>query len=493
MKALISVYKKEKIIEFARRLSKMDWDIVSTGGTYKYLEKAGINVTKVSDITGTQEMLGGRVKTLHTKIFAGILAREDQQSEIENLDIPGFEIVCCNLYPFKKAVKKYNNEEEILENIDIGGVTLLRAGAKNYKRVTVVTEPDDYDLIIKDLKSGSVSLKRKRGLALKAFQKTADYDIAISNYFKGAEIKDQLYIRERKSMDLRYGENPHQKGALYGDIPYKKLQGEKELSFNNIQDMDAAVNVVRDLKIPGTAIIKHMVPCGAASGADVHEAYCKALESDPMSAFGGIVSFNTKVDKKTALEMVKHFFEVIAAPEFEPEALKVLSSKKNLRVVKYSKNGNDFDIRKINGGFLVQEQDSFEGEKWEAVTEKKPSDEQLSELEFAWRIAGNLRSNAIVISKDMQTKGLGSGETARVKAVEVAGSKIKQFFGENQDDLVMASDGFFPFPDAVERAAELNVSAIIQPGGSKNDSKVIDKCNELGIAMVFAGRRHFLH
>ncbi len=535
MKVLISVYNKKGIGDFAGNLRKLGWEIISTGGTYDFLKSAGIDVTKVSDFTGSPEILGGRVKTLHPKIFAGILARSDQRKELANHSIPKIDMVCCNLYPFKEALLKYDNESLILENIDIGGVTLLRAAAKNYHNVIVVTDCKDYDEVIKELKSDGISIRMRKKYGLNAFKVTAEYDRAIAEYFSenlqptglinqtptknnvgvGFIRPDEININLRKIMDLRYGENPLQKAALYGKVPFKKIQGEKELSFNNIQDANAAINIVKSFSSPAAVIIKHLVPCGAASKDDILDSYINALKSDPMSAFGGIIGLNEKLEENVAREIIKSFFEVIVAPDFSKDSLKILSGKPNLRVVKYSsfkeeidmqiplspfikggsKGGftNEIDIRGISGGLLVQDMDTFEGEDWKVVTKKQPTEEQMEDLKFAWKIVRFLKSNAIAIVKNSQTYGLGSGETARVGAVNVAISKLKQFFGEDEDNLVMASDAFFPFPDAVEEAVKANVCSVVQPGGSKNDSLVIKRADELGISMVFTGRRHFLH
>ncbi len=496
MKALISVYDKTGILDFAKELVTNGWEIISTGGTYKILLENGINAVKVSDFTGSPEVLGGRVKTIHPKVFAGILARDDQQDELEEHNLPRIDMVCCNLYPFEETVKKTESETEILENIDIGGVTLLRAAAKNYSNVIVVTDPGDYGKIISELKSGSIECDRRKIYAQKAFSSTAAYDKAITDYFTGRAVAvsdDKINISFSKTMDLRYGENSHQKAALYGDVPFTKIQGEKELSFNNIQDANAAVNIMKSLNDPSVIIIKHAVPCGAAYSKDVSDAYRKALSSDPMSAFGGIVGLNRRLEKNLAEEIIKTFYEVVAAPDFSDESLEVLKRKQNLRVVKYKSFKEPMDIRNVSGALLAQDPDSFEGEEWSTVTETNPNDFQMKDLEFAWKIVRFLKSNAIAIVKDGQTYGLGSGETARVGAVNVAFSKIKQFFGEDSENLVMASDAFFPFPDAVEEAAKAKVTAIVQPGGSKNDANVIAKANELSISMVFTGRRHFLH
>jgi phosphoribosylaminoimidazolecarboxamide formyltransferase/IMP cyclohydrolase len=494
MKALLSVFDKRGIVDFAKKLKELDCEIISTGGTYKCLSEEGISVTKISDFTGSPEILGGRVKTLHPKIFAGILAREDQQEELEENNLTRLDIVCCNLYPFEETVKKGADEKEVLENIDIGGVTLLRAAAKNYENVIILTDPDDYNHVIDEIASGGeISRETRKKLALKAFKTTAHYDNMISRYFSGTQDLDEINISLKKVMDLRYGENSQQKAAVYGDLPFEKIQGEKELSFNNLQDLNGAVNIVKSFNEPAVAIIKHAVPCGAASCSNFYDSYMKALESDSLSAFGGIVGLNGRLEKDVAEEIVKHFYEVVVAPEFSAESLEVLAQKKNLRVVRYMPFEDDLDMRRIPGGLLIQHPDSFEGENWKVVTDRQPSEEEMADMKFAWNVVRFLKSNAIALVKGRQTYGLGSGETSRVGAVEVAKSKVTKFFGDDKGELVMASDAFFPFPDGIESAAEAGVTVVVQPGGSVRDEEVIKKADELGICMVFTGRRHFLH
>jgi len=492
LRALISVYDKNGIEYFAGALNKKGWELVSTGGTHDVLMEAGLSPIKVSEVTGFPEILRGRVKTLHPKIFGAILADENQQEEIEKHGIERIDLVCCNLYPFQLAAERFSgqkNEDRVLENIDIGGVALLRAAAKNYKNVLSVTDPSDYGRVVELLENGKLDKRVRKEFAAKAFEHTASYDIAIRDYYTGS---DGITVSMRKISDLRYGENPHQSASLYGDIPLEKHSGKKELSFNNYQDIESAIAIVKNFDLPATSIIKHTVPCGAAVSGDVYDSFKKAHKSDTMSAFGGVIGLNRELTEQVAKEISKNFFEVVAAPSFSKKALKKLEEKPNLRVVKYSKKDDDRDLRKITGGMLRQNADTFESEEWKTVTCKKPSEGQLKDLEFSWKIARFLKSNAIVIAKDGQTKGLGSGETARVMAVKIAIEKMKDFF-PGEENLVMASDGFFPFPDAVEEASRAGVKAIVQPGGSKNDVKVIEAANKLGISMVFTGRRHFLH
>lgn len=494
-RALISVYDNEGILDFAGSLEKLGWEIICTSGTYNIIKGAGIDVIRVSDYTGSPEVLNGRIKTLHPKIFAGILAMDDQQGELDEYGTPRIDMVCCNLYPFKETIEKSKDECEILENIDIGGVALIRAAAKNYHNVIVVTDPQDYPDVIEKITSVAISSEDRKKYGLKAFTTTAEYDRVISSYFSGdtAGGDSEININLKKVMDLRYGENSHQKAALYGNVPFKKIRGIRELSFNNIQDINAAVNIVRSFDEPAAVIIKHSVPCGAASSSTVLDAYRRALESDSMSAFGGIIGLNRKLEKNLAEEIIKNFFEVIAAPDFSKDGLEILSQKKKLRVVKYHPFKEEQDMRKVSGGLLVQDSDTFAGEEWEVVTREKPTEEQMKDLKFAWKIVRFLKSNAVAIIRDSQTRGLGCGETSRVGAVNVAVSKLKQFFGEDEKNLVMASDAFFPFPDAVEEAVKAGVCAIVQPGGSKNDNNIIRRADELGVSMVFTGRRHFFH
>ncbi len=489
MRALVSVYDKKGVKEFCEYLSLKKWEIYSTGGTRKFLEKAGIDVTDISEVTGYPDMLEGRVKTLHPAVFGGLLARRDQKKELARLNIKPFGLICVNLYPFTRAEKEGRSEKELLEYIDIGGVSLIRAGAKNYKEVRVVCDPRDYTLIMEDMEKGTLSLKKRRLLAAKAFSHTCEYEQAISSYFN----REQFILNLPLSEKLRYGENPHQRAALYGTPPFTKIQGKKELSFNNYQDLDAGVGIVKSFTAPACAIIKHSVPCGAAVGSGITEAYEKAYSADPMSAFGGIVTFNRELNEETAREMSGNFYEVVAAPSFSRGALRVLEEKENLRVVEYDEFKVHKDWRKISGGVLVQDPDSFKGEKWKIVTSFKPDERQEKDLRFAWKIAAFLKSNAVAIVGGGKTMGLGGGETARVSAVEIAVNKMKKFCPREKVSPVMASDAFFPFPDAVERAAAAGIKSIIQPGGSKNDSEVVDAAEKLGVSMVFTGRRHFLH
>ncbi|MGM0568817.1 MAG: bifunctional phosphoribosylaminoimidazolecarboxamide formyltransferase/IMP cyclohydrolase [Elusimicrobiota bacterium] len=489
MRALISVYDKKGIEEFSSFLAQKGYELYSTGGTKRVIKKAGLQVSNVADMTGYPDMLGGRVKTLHPAVFGGILAREDQKEELSKHKLDFIDLVCVNLYPFEKKLAEGKKESELLENIDIGGVTLLRAAAKNYPRVIVLSSPEDYDIVMDAISGDGISSSLRRKLAAKAFARTLKYESAISGYFN----RDSLSLNLPRVSELRYGENPHQKAGLYGNPPYKKIQGKKELSFNNYQDMDAAVKIASELKGPAAAVIKHTVPCGAAEGTSIKEAYEKAYSADPMSAFGGIAAFNAEVDEDTAEMMLDNFYEVAAAPSFSRGALKILSRKENLRVVIFSPGKDSKNYRQIAGSFLVQDEDSFKDEKWDVKTSFKPDLNQERDLKFAWKVARFMKSNAVVIAGDCKTLGLGGGETARVTAVDIAVNKMNTFSPDYKKSTVMASDAFFPFPDAVKKAAEAGIKSIVQPGGSRNDEKVVKEAEKLGISMVFTGRRHFLH
>ncbi len=490
MRTLISVSDKTGLEDFARKLVSLGYEIISTGGTYKFLREHGIPATKVEEITGFGEMLGGRVKTLHPAIHGAILAKKKE--DLEKYGIKGIDMVVVNLYPFEK----YRNaeEEDMIENIDIGGVALLRAGAKNYERVIVVSSPNQYDEVIDLLKEEKFTLERRREYALEAFAKTASYDAMIYNAL-WSKFKDGLpehfIYTAKKDMALRYGENPHQRGAFYtdGSVEWEQLHG-KKLSFNNIRDMDAAWNMVMQFEKPAVAIIKHANPCGAALGESIKEAYLKALAGDPISAYGSIVASNRTVDVNAAEEMRKLFIEVLIAPDFEPDALKILERKKNIRIIKMRKWMKDgYDIKRVDGGVLVQEWDTKKLERAECVSNRIPTEEEMRDLLFAWTMVRFVKSNAIVFAKDDMLVGVGAGQMSRVDAVKIAAMKA----GERAREAVMASDAFFPFRDAIDVAYEAGVTAIIQPGGSKRDKEVIEAVNEHNMAMLFTGFRVFLH
>ncbi|MEO0091538.1 MAG: bifunctional phosphoribosylaminoimidazolecarboxamide formyltransferase/IMP cyclohydrolase [candidate division WOR-3 bacterium] len=492
-RAIISVWDKEGVIDLAKVLAEFNIEIIATGKTAALLRREKIKVTEVSEYTSSPEILGGRVKTLHPKIAGGILSYR-QEKDIEPIDM-----VVCNLYPFEESLKKNLTDEQMIEMIDIGGVTLLRAGAKNYQYVTVVPDKKFYPMVIKELKeTKEISLATRKLLALKTFEIIAHYDSVIQEYFYNqfpainfAEYYTKTYI---KSLVLRYGENPHQKAFYYQDpftnFQIKQIQG-KELSYNNLLDLDAVISIVKDFSKNTCAIVKHNIPCGVATRDNPQDAFLNALESDSKSAFGGIVGFNCGVDEDTAKEMTKIFLEVITAPSFTQEALAILKTKKNLRVIEYVGEMSKMVVRNCLGGVLVQEKDILvENVKdWKIVSDRKPTPEEFSELEFAWKVVKFVKSNGIVLTKNKATIGIGAGQTSRIDAVEIAIKKAQ----EKLTGAVMASDGFFPFRDSIDIAAQNNIKAIIEPGGSVNDKEVIGAANQHNIALIFTGIRHFRH
>ncbi len=507
--ALISVSNKEGIVDFAKQLEKFGFTIVSSGGTFRVLKEAGLSTVKVSDITGFPEILDGRVKTLHPKIHGGILAdlrKESHKEELEKHGINPFEIVCVNLYPFKETVKKTDNIDQIIENIDIGGPTLLRASAKNFHTVTVVVDPEDYSMVIEEItKNGSVAFELRKELALKAFSHTASYDIAISSFFNrilDKKFPENLFLEFNLENTLRYGENPHQDAAFYSEPDNRKdelpaltqLQG-KALSYNNLMDSDAAIDMVREFEEPGCVIVKHANPCGIGRDKDsIHTAFERAHSTDPMSAFGGIIALNRGVDEELASTITKNFVEVVIAPSFTEGAKKVFSKKKNLRLIELPINSEKypyFNIKRVRGGILLQDADTIKEkkEKWQVVTDVKPDEETMRALEFAWKVVKHVKSNAIVFCRENETLGIGAGQMSRVDSVKIAVMKTSK----DLKGSVLASDAFFPFRDSIDEAAKIGVKAIIQPGGSIRDKEVIEAANEHGIAMVFTGIRHFRH
>jgi phosphoribosylaminoimidazolecarboxamide formyltransferase / IMP cyclohydrolase len=499
-RALISVSEKKGIAAFARRLSRMGFEIISTGGTARTLVENRVPVIPVSEVTGEPEILGGRVKTLHPMIHGGILANLDDPDHVTQLvehGIGPIDLVCINLYPFEETVAGGASEKEAVEQIDIGGPAMLRAAAKNFGSVIVVPSPEFYNEVLAELDLGEVSQETRRRLALAAFRRTAGYDAAIAEWFEQEErFPDLLATRYEKVLPLRYGENPHQMAAYYAGIGQhhllsgvEKLQG-KDLSFNNLGDLDAARTLLAELGEPAAAVIvKHATPCGAAVGETVQMAYGKALASDPVSAFGGIVALNRPVDGTLAGEITRVFTEVLIAPHFTPEAREAFAAKPNTILLQAGAlTLPELSARNVTGGLLLQDADVIEdGSGYRVVTEKKP--EQIADLLFAWRVAKRVRSNAIVLARDGATVGIGGGQTSRVDASELAVKKA----GERTRGAVAASDAFFPFADGVEALAEAGITAVIQPGGSKRDEEVINAANERGVAMVFTGRRHFLH
>lgn len=516
-RALLSVSDKAGIVELAAVLENNDVEIISTGGTAKKIRDAGIEVTSISDVTDYPEMMEGRVKTLHPNIHAGLLARRTKKSdmeELEKLDIKTIDLVVCNLYPFAKTIKKENVEmEEVLENIDIGGPTMIRSAAKNFPDVLVVVDSNDYDLVKQKIsEKNTIDYNFKKKMAYKAFNHTAEYDAVIQKYlFDDLEKKNKfpnVYIKPYyKSDDLRYGENPHQSAAFYKEKEIKensianavKLKG-KEMSFNNINDTNGAIELLKEFtEKPTAAVIKHTNPCGLASAEDITTAFKNAYAGDPLSAFGSIVSLNRKVDKRLAKEIVsgEKFIEVITAPGYSNEAVEILNNRwDSLRILKtgkleYEYNDPGYDLKKVTGGLLVQDRDLnlIKENEIELVTKSKVDNQYLKDLMFAWKAVKHVKSNAIVMAKDKMIVGVGAGQMSRVDSMIIAGRKAKG----RQKGAVVASDAFFPFPDAVKKAAELGIKAIIQPGGSIRDEKVIKKAEELGIAMYFTNTRHFRH
>ena len=509
MRALISVSDKTGVVEFAKELEKLGVEIISTGGTHKKLSENGIKVTGISDVTGFPECLDGRVKTLHPAVHGGILAmreKPEHMKQLKDLGIETIDIVAINLYPFKETILKPDTTLPVaIENIDIGGPTMLRSAAKNHKDVAVICDPCDYSSVIEELKeSGSVSYDAKYRLALKVFQHTASYDAMIADYLRkqiGAELPDNITLTFEKVQELRYGENPHQKATYYKEVKpcagslvnAQQLHG-KELSFNNINDTNGALNCLKEFSEPTIVAVKHANPCGVGTADDIYTAYMRAYESDPVSIYGGIVASNRPIDKATAEEISKIFLEIVIAPDFTEEAMEVLTKKKNIRLLKLSdiseKGAADaIDIKAVSGGILVQDTDRTLFNELKVVTDRAPTDEEMKNMIFAMKVVKHIRSNGIVIAKDSKTLGVGPGQVNRIWAVE---NSIRQS-NFDIEGAVLASDAFFPFDDCVTSAAAAGVKAIIQPGGSVRDDESIKKANELGIAMVFTGQRHFKH
>ncbi len=513
--ALISVSDKESIVDFARELQKLGVKIISTGGTAKLLRQENIDVTLISDVTGFPEILEGRVKTLHPLIFGGILAKRESalhQQQIKEQNVSQIDLVVVNLYPFEKTIsKKEVTLDEAIENIDIGGPSLLRAAAKNYQDISVVIQPESYPAIIKELKEndGEISLSTKKDLAVKVFEHTAYYDTMISKYLsknmleETEEFPRNINLLAKKKMDLRYGENPHQKATFYKE-PYideanlgDAVQlGGKELSFNNLVDLNAVLEIIKDFSEPTVVFVKHTNPCGLASADFVKTAYQKAYEGDPLSAYGSIIGINRVVDVELA-QLINDttFVEAVLAPDYKENALEILKQKKNRRILKIGdlskQDAQVKDIKKISGGFLVQDRNLQELsiDDLKVASEKKPTQKELEKLLFAWKAVKHIKSNAIVLTKDKQVVGVGAGQMSRVDSVKIAVMKSEDRSGGSY----LASDAFFPFRDGVDEAAKAGVIAIIQPGGSKRDREAIDAANEHGIAMVFTGSRCFKH
>lgn len=505
MKAIISVHDKSGAVDLARGLVELGWEVFSTGGTKKILEGAGIKVRSISEITGFPEILDGRVKTLHPAIHGGILARRDRPEHIEELNRAGLttiDLVAVNLYPFRQTVLRGAGEDEVLENIDIGGPTMIRAAAKNYPSVLVLVDPADYAETLERLRSGRIDLEFRRRLAYKAFLHTSVYDSLIARYFAPPDLFPQtLPLVLTRALELRYGENPHQKAAFYVEeglsttssmINARKISG-KDLSYNNILDLEAGLGAVGEFKEPAVAIIKHNNPCGLCVRERLVEAYLGALSGDPVAAFGGVVVLNRPVDEETAQEIDRTHFDLILAPGFSPEAEKLLRRKKDLILLALDPfpPTPPWEIRRAGGGFLLQSTDRIQESEFSprTVTRRAPTPEELKDLFFAWKAVKHIKSNAIAIAKDATLLGMGAGQPSRVVSVELAVKKA----GERARGAVLASDAFFPFPDGVEVAAQAGITAIIQPGGSVRDKDAIETADKYNIAMVFTGARHFRH
>lgn len=520
-RALISVSDKQGVAELGHALLDLGFHLVSTGGTARTLEDAGVKVEHVEEVTNFPEILGGRVKTLHPGIHAGILARDlpADQAQLEKLGIEPFSLVVVNLYPFQKAISEEGLAvREALEQIDIGGPAMVRAAAKNFPKVAVVVNPNRYDQIIEELRSqGEISLSTRLKLAQEAFWHTAQYDAAISNYLTGVMVEEgdikppqdtkfpvKMMIPLVKINDLRYGENPHQDAAFYRDEtkkPYglagaRQFHG-KELSFNNILDLDAALSTVSEFEVPAAVVIKHNTPSGVACSNALVDAYRQAYDADSIAAYGGVVGLNRTVDKETAAAMAETFLEAVIAPAYSEEALTILREKKNLRILctgEFSELRKEMSVKRVSGGFLLQESDSLGDlsnlrQSFKVATKRNPTESEWDDLIFSWIVAKHVFSNAIVVAKGRQTLGIGGGQVSRVAAARIALVKA----GDDADGAVIASDGFLPFPDTIEYAAKSGIKALIQPGGSIRDEEVIKAADDAGIAMVFTGRRHFKH
>ena len=503
-RALISVSDKTNIVEFAKGLEKHGFEVISTGGTYTHLKNNGVSCISIEDVTHFPEILEGRVKTLHPKIHGGLLSKrgnEIHNKHVAENNIEYIDLVCVNLYPFEATIKKEGvSEEEIIENIDIGGPSMLRSAAKNFNDVAVVTDISDYDKVLEELEQGGITYETRRALAIKVFNTTASYDAAIANYFNKKDnlVPEKLTLSYTLQDSLRYGENPHQKAYHYvqdNNESYAlqnaiQLHG-KEMSYNNIQDASAALDILSEFDETTCVAVKHMNPCGVATGSSVFEAYSRAYEADPVSIFGGIVAVNGKVDKETAEKMHSIFLEIILATDYDEEALEILTKKKNLRIYKLSEKNNNHEqqIKSVRGGILVQDFNDKLADEYESVTEKKVDETQQKDIEFGLKVVKHVKSNAIVVVKNGQTLGIGAGQMNRVGSCKIA---LEQA-GEKAKGAVLASDAFFPMRDSADIAADYGIAAIVQPGGSIRDQESIDACNEKGVAMVFSKIRHFKH
>jgi phosphoribosylaminoimidazolecarboxamide formyltransferase/IMP cyclohydrolase len=516
-RALLSVSNKTGVVDFARGLAELGVEIVSTGGTAAALREAGVEVRDVSDLTGSPEILSGRVKTLHPRLHAGLLAVRDDPGHMDVLEAEGIEpidLVCVNLYPFERATASHGtSEEEALENIDIGGPTMIRAAAKNHRFVVVLVRPESYDAVLAEMQeSRGVSAATRHWLANEAFAFTARYDAAISRWFgaRYEEFPEHWVMAHERFLDLSYGENPHQKAALYVEVGSRshvlsrvaKLHG-RALSFNNVLDLDAARRLLEEFDPAACVIVKHNNPCGVAFADAIGDAYERALRCDPMSAFGGVIALNRTVDRPLAERLHEHFVEVLIAPGYDDDALDVLRQKEAIRILEATEQRREGpeerDMKRVRGGLLVQEQDRIDSEResMELVTKKGPDDRQWDDLWFAWKVCKHVRSNAIVIAKEGATIGVGAGQMSRVDSVRIAIQKTREARGDEADAVLagsaVASDAFFPFPDGPQLAIDAGATAFVQPGASVRDSDVIAACDAAGVAMVFTGRRHFRH
>ena len=512
-RALLTVSDKRGLVDFARGLQELGIEIVSTGGTASTLADAGIQTRSVEDYTGFPEILDGRVKTLNPRIYAGLLAVRSSDEHVKTLadhEIDPIDLVCVNLYPFERVSGRRGvDEDEVIENIDIGGPTLIRAAAKNHRFAAVVVSPESYDAVLEELQSsdGHLEAATREALALEAFSYTARYDAAISGWFAEREedFPGQVTRSYVKVLDLSYGENPHQRAAYYADARSRthllsrvsKIHG-KELSFNNLLDLDSGRRLLEEFELPAAVIIKHNNPCGCAVGSTVEDAFEKALATDPLSAFGGVMCFNRPVERSLAERLHAMFVELVMAPSFEGDALEVLKQKPNIRLLEDQERRQiqviEQDLKRVRGGLLVQDRDlsSESRDEMAVVTERKPTDAEWGELLFAWRVGKHVRSNSIVLAKDLATAGIGAGQMSRVDSVRLAVEKAAQA-ERPLDGAVMASDAFFPFADGPQLAIDAGVRAVIQPGGSQRDPEVVAACDAAGVAMVFTSRRHFRH
>ncbi|WP_405099573.1 bifunctional phosphoribosylaminoimidazolecarboxamide formyltransferase/IMP cyclohydrolase [Oceanobacillus sp. FSL H7-0719] len=507
-RALISVSDKTGITAFAKELTEAGYEIISTGGTLKTIQEAGIAAIAIDEVTGFPEIMDGRVKTLHPKVHGGLLGKRsnpNHMQQMEENEINPIDMVVVNLYPFKQTLLKEGvSKEEIIENIDIGGPTMLRSAAKNFEDVVVVVNPADYDAVLDAAKKDELSIELRQQLAAKVFQHTANYDAMIAGYFAeqtGEEFPETYTVTYEKVQNLRYGENPHQIAAFYAAplrdgvslASAEQLHG-KELSYNNIQDANAALEIIQEYDMPAAVAVKHMNPCGIGIARDLSDAFKLAYDADPVSIFGGIVALNREVDKQTAEQLSEIFLEIVLAPDFTEEAKEILTRKKNIRLLALDTMRSQAIAHKlttVSGGALIQHQDTGQvvSNDLEVVTKRKPTEQEVEDLLFAWKAVKHVKSNAIVLAKDNQTVGVGAGQMNRVGSAKIA---IEQA-GEKAKGSVLASDAFFPMPDTVEYAIKAGVTAIIQPGGSKRDQDSIDVCDEHGIAMVYTSMRHFKH